>query len=102
MPGGAEDYLSYRFTPVNESQVPESLQMLEMQTLERGNSYMPHIKSNSDKDFEEEIKTNVDQIFNVDSTPYDYSCFDCDNGGCDTTVYETKSHNEHVRCGMQM
>ena len=89
MPGGAEDYLSYSFTPVNESQVPESLQMLEMQTLERGNSYMPHIKSNSDKVFEEEIKTNVDQIFNVDSTPYDYSCFDCDNGGCDTTVYET-------------
>ena len=89
MPGGVKDYLSYKFTPVNESQVPETLKLLEMKTLERANSYMPHIKSNSDKVFEEEVKNNIDMAFGVDSNPYDYSCFDCDNGGCDTTVYET-------------
>jgi len=89
MPGGVSDYSSYKFTPVNENQVPAELKVMEMNTLERGNSYMPHIKSNSDKLWEEEIKNNTDNAFNIDSIPYDYSCFDCDNGGCDTTVYET-------------
>ena len=89
MPGGVSDYSSYKFTPVNENQVPAELKVMEMNTLERGNSYMPHIKSNSDKLWEEEIKNNTDNAFNINSIPYDYSCFDCDNGGCDTTVYET-------------
>ena len=89
MPGGVSDYSSYKFSPVNENQVPAELKVMEMNTLERGNSYMPHIKSNSDKLWEEEIKNNTDNAFNIDSIPYDYSCFDCDNGGCDTTVYET-------------
>ena len=62
MPGGVSDYSSYKFSPVNENQVPAELKVMEMNTLERGNSYMPHIKSNSDKLWEEEIKNNTDNL----------------------------------------
>ena len=44
---GAEkgEYSSYEFVPVNEGDVPKSLQMLDMSNLERTISYMPHIRT---------------------------------------------------------
>ena len=88
---GAEkgQYSSYEFVPVNEGDVPKSLQMLEMSNLERTISYMPHIQSAQDKSFEAEVKENIDSVFDIDSDPYDYSCLDCNSEGCDPTIYET-------------
>ena len=88
---GAEkgEYSSYEFVPVNEGDVPKSLQMLEMSNLERTISYMPHIQSAQDKSFEAEVKENIDSVFDIDSDPYDYSCLDCNSEGCDPTIYVT-------------
>ena len=53
--GSSENFEDYIFIPVDESEVPESLQVLEMSTLERTVSYMPHIKTSQDIALEAQI-----------------------------------------------
>ena len=87
--GSSEDFEDYIFTPVDESEVPGSLQVLEMSTLERTVSYMPHIKTAQDSSLEAEIKSDIDESLGIDSTPLDFSCWDCESEGCDPEIYES-------------
>ena len=87
--GSSDDFEDYIFTPVDESEVPGSLQVLEMSTLERTVSYMPHIKTAQDSSLEAEIKSDIDESLGIDSTPLDFSCWDCESEGCDPEIYES-------------
>ena len=35
------------------------------------------------------IKDDMDEVFGLDSNPFDFSCWDCTNDGCDPTIYES-------------
>jgi len=87
--GSSENFEDYIFIPVDESEVPESLQVLEMSTLERTVSYMPHIKTSQDIALEAKIKSDMDESLGVDSTPLDFSCWDCEGEGCDPEIHES-------------
>ena len=87
--GSSDAFEDYIFIPVDESEVPGSLQVLEMSTLERTVSYMPHIKTSQDIDLEAHIKSDMDESLGVDSTPLDFSCWDCESEGCDPEIYES-------------
>ena len=87
--GSSDNFEDYIFIPVDESEVPESLQVLEMSTLERTVSYMPHIKTSQDIALEAKIKSDMDESLGVDSTPLDFSCWDCEGEGCDPEIYES-------------
>jgi len=60
-----------------------------MSTLERTVSYMPHIKTSQDIALEAKIKSDMDESLGVDSTPLDFSCWDCEGEGCDPEIYES-------------
>jgi len=89
VPSSKSNLQDYRFIPVEESVVPDVLTQLEMNTIERTVSYMPHIKSNEDKDLISKIKDDMDEVFGLDSNPFDFSCWDCTSDGCDPTIYES-------------
>jgi len=89
VPSSSANTDDYIFVPVDASKVPESLQGTEMNTLERTVSYMPHILSAQDKALQAKVKKDMDEVFGIDSKPYDYSCWVCDSDGCDATIYES-------------
>ena len=89
VPSTKSNLQGYRFIPVDESVVPDVLTQLEMNTIERTVSYMPHIKSNQDNDLISKIKDDMDEVFGLDSNPFDFSCWDCTSDGCDPTIYES-------------
>ena len=89
VPSTKSNLQGYRFIPVDQSVVPNVLTQLEMNTIERTVSYMPHIKSNQDKDLISKIKIDMDEVFGLDSNPFDFSCWDCTSDGCDPTIYES-------------
>lgn len=84
----APDPIDYQFIAVTAEEVPEKLKGLTHENIENPSSYMPHKKTDKDLLKEEEIKDNIREIFGLESTPYDFSCWDCsEDEGCDPTVY---------------
>ena len=85
----ADSLEDYKFIPVLESEVPENLQKLEPHDTQYTVSIMPHVTTDRDKKKLDEVKSNTDNLFGIDSNPGDYSCWECDsNPGCDATIYE--------------
>jgi hypothetical protein len=86
----ADSLEDYKFIPVLESEVPENLQKLEPHDIQYTVSIMPHVITDEDKGRLDEIKSNTDNLFGVDSTPANYSCWECgSNPGCDPIIYES-------------
>ena len=80
----------YEFIPVLESEVPENLKKMEPYDQQYTTSIMPHVTTDRDKSRLDEIKSNTDKLFAIDSNLGDYSCWECDsNPGCDPIIYET-------------
>ena len=81
---------NYQFIRTLENEVPQKLRSYTYENRKNAYSLMPHVKTAEDIANENIIRTDTKNIFNVETTPFNFSCWNCDiNNGCDPTIYET-------------
>ncbi|MDA9635818.1 hypothetical protein N9T00_00145 [bacterium] len=80
----------YKFEPVLESDVPDTLKNLTFKNKDEVKSFMPHVKTEKDLEKEQRIKDNDRKFLgDVDTNPIDFTCWTCDEEiGCDKTIYK--------------